>query len=112
MVRFRHRQWLEQHRIHNAEDGCISANAKGKSNNSDNGEAGRFRKGAQPIANVLNEGKHTSPLVRLGAFDSLNLENEAGLRHLSCLLRGFRFFDHFAVKEMNVPLSMLGKARV
>src|SRR5689334_11266301 len=64
-VCFRKWQGLQQHRIHNAEDGRIGAYAQRKSDESNNGKSRGLSQHAHSIAHVLQERKHTSPPVNI-----------------------------------------------
>jgi hypothetical protein len=46
---------LEQDGVHDAEDGCVRADAEGKRDNSDRGEAGRSAQHAQAVADILGQ---------------------------------------------------------
>ena len=46
-------QRAEEHRIDQAEDGCVRANAKREGEDRDGGEGGRFTQHPEAVANVL-----------------------------------------------------------
>ena len=101
---------FKHHCIHDAEDRGVRADAQGQRKQGNHGKRRRLAQRAQAITQILQQCIHTTSPSRM-EIDRFKWMDRA-LRHLGCLLRGFRFFDHLAVKEMDGPLSMLGKTRV
>jgi hypothetical protein len=71
-IRVTERQWLEQGRIHDTEDGRIRTDAEGERDDGNGREAGILRQHPQAVANILKKILKPAPFPHIATLLSQN----------------------------------------